>query len=165
MKINKQILDTLKQCGLPEGDVIPILIAYYLGHDLPSYLPENVAIAINKTGIVEQNGDTKELIWKVPLIEGHDPRWEWVHKENQILIEPYKYHNKWKGECIKRMKRLFAANPDLRKKNVLLATKSYIETSLRTGTQAIHIKRPHNFLWKGQGVNLENEVLGYLVEV
>lgn len=163
MKINKLIIDTLKEANLEEKDYIPILIAYYFGYELPTYLPLCVSIALNKTGILTQD-ETGELVWKVPLFEGQETQWDWVHKEYQILFEYYDMHNKWKKECVTKMKKLFREYPEIRKSDVISATKNYLTQCISTGTQAKFVKRPQNFLWFGQGVSLEQMILSYIPE-
>lgn len=163
MKINKQILETLKGSGLKEKNIIPILIAYHLDYGLPDYFPEDMGITLNRTGIVDINEDG-ELEWKVSLFEGQETQWDWVHTEYQALFEYYDMHNKWKKECVTRMKRLFREYPDIRKSDILAATKTYIVQCRTNGTQAKYVKRPQNFLWFGQGVSLEQMVLSYIEE-
>ena len=59
---------------------------------------------------------------------------------------------------------LFQEFPEVRKSDVIAATKNYLTQCISTGTQAKFVKRPQNFLWFGQGVSLEQMILSYIPE-
>lgn len=77
-----------------------------------------------------------------------DP-WAWVKTE---YVAMFKAKNPDKGghikECVSRMKKMFAANPEIRKEDVLLTVKLYLSQ-----TDSRFIRLPHYFLKKGQGAN------------
>lgn len=77
-----------------------------------------------------------------------DP-WAWVKTE---YVAMFKAKNPDKGghvkESVSRMKKMFAANPEIRKEDVILTTKLYLSQ-----TDSRFIRLPHYFLKKGQGAN------------
>lgn len=75
--------------------------------------------------------------------------WDWVKTE---YVAMFKAKNPDKGghvkESVSRMKKMFAANPEIRKEDVLLTVKLYLSQ-----TDSRFIRLPHYFLKKGQGAN------------
>lgn len=103
----------------------------------------------------KQTAEDREYIRKLsedPLIVEEEVKkdsWDWVKTEYVAL---FKAKNPAKGkharEATARMKKLFAANPEIRKEDVLLTTKLYLSQ-----TDSRYIRFPHFFLKKGQGAN------------
>lgn len=77
-----------------------------------------------------------------------DP-WNWVKTEYVAL---FKAKNPDKGghikESVARLKKMFAANPEIRKEDVILTTKYYLSQ-----TDSRYIRLPHYFLKKGTGTS------------
>lgn len=75
--------------------------------------------------------------------------WVWVKTE---YCELFKQKNPERGghikESISRMKKMFAAMPEMRKEDVIATTKLYLSK-----TDSRFIRQPHYFLKKGQGAN------------
>jgi len=75
--------------------------------------------------------------------------WIWVKTEYCAL---FKQKNPKKGgkikESISRMKKMFAAMPEIRKEDVIATTKLYLSQ-----TDSRFIRFPHYFLKKGQGAD------------
>jgi len=75
--------------------------------------------------------------------------WVWVKTE---YCAAFKTKNPDKGgkvrESISRMKKMFAANPEIRPEDVMGTVKLYLST-----TNSNYIRFPHYFLKKGQGSN------------
>lgn len=75
--------------------------------------------------------------------------WVWVKTE---YCAAFKNKNPDKGghikESISRMKKMFAANPEIRKEDVMGTVKLYLSE-----TNSRYIRKPHFFLKKGVGAN------------
>ena len=155
MKINPKIIDLLAERNLQVEDAVPYLISLYLGYDIPSYVPLNVRRAILSCNIVtEKTGEG--LVWHYPLFDdGVSGPFSWVVEEYIELFKIYKRPATHKREAIKRMKKLFAENPDIRKHEVLEAT----EHMLRTND---YPRLPHYFLRKGTGSDATQDILSYI---
>lgn len=84
--------------------------------------------------------------------------WVWVKTEYCAL---FKAKNPDRGgyikESISRMKKMFAANPEIRKEDVIGTTKLYLSS-----TDSRYIRYPHYFLKKGAGANAIYEFLTWL---
>lgn len=80
--------------------------------------------------------------------DSKDP-WNWVKTDYCAL---FKAKNPSKGgkvrESVARMKKMFAAKPEIRKEDVILTVKLYLSQ-----TDSRFIRYPHYFLKKGQGAD------------
>jgi hypothetical protein len=149
--INPRITEILREFGIGEADGLVYLFSLYYGK-IPSYIPQNIKARVNSTGIVthDTHGGVK---WTVPLFEGQETHFEWVKSEYLGLFKHYKKHNKFKRECVLRMKKIFAENPEIRKQDVLGGTSLYIKDCIRKGTSAQFVKSPHYFIEQRKGRN------------
>jgi len=92
----------------------------------------------------------KEELIKAGFLEEEkvDP-WAWVKSEYCAM---FKAKNPKKGgkirESVARMKKMFAAMPEIRKEDVIATTKLYLSQ-----TDSRFIRFPHYFLKKGQGAD------------
>lgn len=146
MEINQQIRDLLDSFGINQEDGLSYLLSVY--YDCrPSYTPTILIQKINATNILGI-GASRELIWNIPLfitsVESED-KWEWVKHWNQSFgdINP-----KRKGsdkDCIIRMKKFFAENPEVRKEDVIGATKLYFNSL----SSRDYLTSSHYFIVKG----------------
>jgi hypothetical protein len=160
MKINPQIKTVLSTYGISEPDGLAYLLAIF--YDCrPSYTPTLLVQRMNITNILGISPD-KEIMWNIPLFEGAaEEKWDWVKEWN----DQFKHINpKRKGphtSCITRMKAFFADNPDVRKVEVIEATKMYF----RSLSNAEYLTSSHYFISKGIGRDrvsaLENWVEKY----
>ena len=155
MTINKKILETFEANNINKADGICYLLSLYYGYK-PTYIPKEFKIKMNFTKIYEEKN--KSFHWNVPLFEEQDTNFEWVRKE---YIELFRQKNPDKGiyknECIKRIKRLFAEYPEIRKQDIIQATKMYLqETDYR------FIRQPHYFIEKGVGVSKTQDILEWV---
>lgn len=156
MQINEKIKEYLDELNITHQDGIPYLLALKLGYK-PSYIPDSLKQKVNATGIVfEENG---ELIWKVELFEGQEEgAFSWVKDE---YVPLFKAKNSSKGgkvrEATIRMKKLFTEYPDIRKEDVLGATKMYL-----LNTDVDYIRFPHFFIFKGTGADKVYDIVDWV---
>lgn len=156
MLINKQILEIFKDAKIGESDGICYLLALHFGYT-PTYIPEPLQFQVNQTRIVEKD-ETGGLKWNLPLFEGAEVAFGWVATE---YVPLFKERNPDKGgkvrEATARMKKLFATNPEIRKAEVLAATKMYLRN-----TNPDYIRLPHYFIDKGKGVERTQDILDWV---
>lgn len=144
--INKKLLDVLKEYKITPDEAIPYLVSIYYNYN-PLYIPIELKRKINSTGIVyERNG---EIEWKIGLFEGQETTFSWVKDE---YVPLFKDANSEKGggvrESIARMKKFFSENPDIRKDEVIGATKLYL-----ANTDPKYIRKTYYFIFKGSGIS------------
>lgn len=148
MNINPQIKVILNQYGIGEEDGLAYLLAVFFNIK-PSFIPTLLVQKVNTTNILGVDEDRKTL-WNVPLFEGTSTtelKWDWV----LIWQSKFKEINKERGGtsrfCVTRMKAFFAKNPDVRKEDVIEATKMYF----RSLNSADYLTTSHYFISKGVG--------------
>ena len=146
MEINQQIRDLLDSFGINQEDGLSYLLSVYF-ECRPSYTPTILIQKLNATNILGI-GASRELIWNIPLFVASveaDGKWDWVKAWNQSFgdINP-----KRKGsdkECIIRMKKFFGENPEVRKEDVIGATKLYFNSL----SSRDYLTSSHYFIVKG----------------
>lgn len=155
MKINDEIQKILKEYNIPKGDGICYLLSLHFGYS-PSYIPDKLKHKINSSGIVKP--DKTGLKWKTPLFEGGQTAFDWVKTEYVVM---FKNRNPDKGgkvrEATERMKKLFAENPEIRKEEVIEATRMYL-----SNTDPKYIRFPHFFIKKNSGANTIHDILDWI---
>lgn len=156
MEINSQVIDVLREFNINQNDAICYLISLHYGYK-PSYIPEILMQKINTTGIytLDEKGTVQ---WNVSLFDGGVTNFEWVKTE---YVPLFKERNPQKGgkvrEATARMKALFAKNPDIRKDDVLNATRYYLSC-----TNPSYIRFPHFFIQKGKGLDAIYDILDWI---
>lgn len=155
MEINNKILGVFKEFGIVQDDGICYLIALFHNYR-PSYIPDKLRQQVNATGIVEVRD--KLIYWNIPLYTNQVTGFDWVKTE---YVPMFKKANPEKGgyvrEAIKRIKQLLADNPDIRKDDIINATKLYL-----SNTDYRYIRNPHYFITKGVGVNKTHDILTWI---
>lgn len=155
MEINSKIIEILKEYNIFAADGICYLIAIFHGYH-PTFIPDDIKKKINLTGIVvEKDGSVH---WNIPLYKGQETAFEWVKTEYEPM---FKNANPDKGghvrEATKRIKSLFSKHPEIRKEDVIGATRMYI-----SNTNPKFIRLPHFFIEKGRGVSKINDILDWI---
>lgn len=155
--INSDILNILKENNITqEGGVSYLLLLYY--NLRPSYIPENLERKILSLGIVNMDYNTKTLVWYIPLFEEGEKSFEWV-KEWMDLFKTINPERKGiKADVIKRMKKFFSNNPDVRVDEVIEATKNY----LRTVSSPTYCKKSHKFIYEQDNSSM---LLDYVMQL
>lgn len=156
MTLNSKILEILSEVGISKDDGVCYLISLYYGLH-PSYIPEELKIKMNMTGIFKVDDMTRQDIqWIIPLFSEQQTAFEWVKTE---YIELFKSVGKGthSREAITRMKKLFASNPDIRKEDILGATRMYINS-----TSPTYVRLPHYFIEKGTGGDKTQDILEWV---
>lgn len=155
MEINIRILEIFEEVKIHKADGICYLLSLFYGYE-PSYIPDYIKIKMNMTKIYT-NLDGN-LHWNVPLFEGQTTAFDWVKTEYAPL---FKEANPDRGgkirESVARMKKLFAKNPDVRKEDVIGATKMYL-----FNTDYNYIRFPHYFIEKGVGADKTSDLLDWV---
>lgn len=155
MEINEQIIEIFEDCKIARADGICCLLALFYGYK-PTYIPKDLKIKLNASGIYKE--ELGSITWKVPLFNTQVTAFQWVKDEYVVL---FKEHNSEKGgkvrESTARMKRLFAKNPDVRKDDVIGATKMYL-----LNTDPKYIRFPHYFIEKGKGGDKTYDIIDWI---
>ena len=153
MKINSNILEILEEFKIRKDDGICYLLSVYHGYK-PSYVPQDIIYKIMASKIIEES--KTGIQWNVPLFEGQETVWEWVETE-YVKMFADAGNGGFVRESITRMKKLFAKNPEIRKDDVLGATRLYLYN-----TNLGFIRKPHYFIEKGVGGDKTQDILDWI---
>ena len=155
MEINEEILEIFSEFRIKVDDGICYLMAVYYGYK-PSYIPEEFKERILETTIFEDRDGN--IHWNAPLFKNQETTFDWVKTE---YVEMFKNANSERGghvrETTSRMKALFAKTPDIRKDDVLSATRMYL-----LNTDSKYIRFPHYFIEKGSGATKTFDILTWI---
>ena len=157
MNINPQIRAVLAQYAIPVEDGIAYLLSIFF-NCRPSYTPTLLIQRMNVTNILGIDSN-REVVWNIPLFEGESQtKWDWVKDWNAEFGNVNKKRKAPDKDCITRMKAFFADNPDVRKEEVIGATKMYF----RTLNSAEYITSSHYFINKGVGRDRTSALEGWV---
>lgn len=157
MNINPQIKAVLQQYNIPVEDGVAYLLSIFF-NCRPSYTPTLLVQRMNVTNILGINSD-REIVWHIPLFEGESQtKWDWVKEWNAEFGNVNKKRKAPDKDVITRMKAFFADNPDVRKEDVIGATKMYF----RTLNNAEYITSSHYFISKGVGRDRTSALEGWV---
>lgn len=154
MNINDEILEIFEECKIQKDDGICYLLSLYYSYK-PSYIPDTLKQKMNITGIYTE--DKGSIKWNVPLFDGQQTAFDWV----KDYVKLFKDANSERGGHVKEatnlIKKLFAVNPEIRKDDIIGATKLYIRN-----TDVRYIMFPHYFIQKGVGAAKTQTILTWL---
>ena len=155
MRINPEIKKILKEFGIGEAEGVCYLLSLHFGYQ-PAYIEDHFKQKVNITKIVVP--DDGSLKWNIALFQGQEVAFAWVKDEYTTLFSD---KNRSRGgkvrEATSRMKRLFAENPDIRKEEVIGATRMYLNN-----TDSDYIRFPHYFIEKGRGGEKTQDILDWI---
>lgn len=148
MDINPQIVETLSTFNIPLDDGKAYLLSVYFELK-PSVFPDLLKQRINTTNIFSfKDGG---IVWNVPLFtnEGTDSKWAWVEEWRLMFKKMNSGRAGSKTTVLTRMKSFFANNPDVRKEEVIAATKMYLNSI----TNPEYVVTSHYFIYKDKGAD------------
>lgn len=155
MEINIAIKTVLEEHSIDYQDGLTYLLCVYF--DIyPSFISDELKRLVNNTKIVIVTEDG--ITWQIPLFtkDVDTSSFSWVVSE---YLEYFKKIGKGthSKECIKRMKKFFAAYPDVRKNEVLEATVMYLQN-----TDKNFVRFPHYFIFKGAGFSMTSDLYAWV---
>ena len=159
MEINQQIRDLLDSFGINQEDGLSYLLSVYF-ECRPSYTPTILIQKINATNILGI-GASRELIWNIPLFVASvetDGKWDWVKLWNKSFGDINPKRKGTDKDCIIRMKKFFAENPEVRKEDVVNATQMYFSSL----TDRQYLISSHYFIYKGVGRDKLSALAGWV---
>ena len=154
MEINDEILEILSEVKIQKDDGICYLLSLFYGYK-PEFIPDSFKQKMNITGIYQEDKGT--IKWNVPLFEGQQTAFEWVKDYCQLFKDANSLRAGHVREATALLKKLFATNPELRKDDIMDATKMYIRN-----TDPKYIMMPHYFIQKGIGASKTTTILDWI---
>ena len=132
MQINPEITSRLEQFNIDPDAGLLYLLGVFFGVKTKDHISEEVAKQVNFSKIVtrDYDKDPPEVTWNIPLFQdgpGNDPVWDWVLEWRKPFMELKEGAGGDRRDCVSKMKKFFAANPDVRKEEVIAATEIYLQ--------------------------------------
>ncbi len=160
LKINDKIVKILEDHHIGVDIGLSLLFVQYFNKGVSHFASSDDILKLNACGIYRINPDTKKMEWVVPFIIEDEIKgsFSWVSDEYRKLfidVNPSKRGDK--KSCITRMKKFFSENPDVRKEEVIEATKMYLKN-----TDSDFIRFPHYFITKGVGADRTSDLLEWI---
>lgn len=156
-KINPEIERILNEFEIPVVDAMGFLIPLYYGFE-PDYIPEDIIKKVYATEILKYDTELN-LIWHISLFNTTTvTKFDWVKTEYcQLFKDKNPDCPSFATESLNRMIKLFKENPDIRKDEILGATKIFLNE-----TEWKYIGHPHYFIEKGKGSEKVQKILSYI---
>ena len=151
MKINREIIEKLKNSGISVDEGLTFLLSLY--HDLkPSYIPNIIKSQVLATNIISFTEE--DITWEIPLFGDLVTHFEWVkeYRDSFKNINPDRAGNL--RTCTSRFKKYFAENPHVRVEDVKDAVNMYF----RSVRDPQYLMKSHNFIYMGQAANRTREL-------
>jgi hypothetical protein len=132
---NPLIIDKLEEYDLlAERQDEALLYLLSIHYSLESQcFNEEIIRTVNLTKIVERDYHTTpvKLVWNIPLFGtaamNEEEAWQWVNLEYRPIFSTINVVKAGdKRGCIGKMKKFFAANPEVRKDDVIAAARLYV---------------------------------------
>jgi hypothetical protein len=154
MEINDEILEILSELKIQKDNGICYLLSLFYGYK-PEFIPDTFKQRMNITGIYEE--ERGSIKWNVPLFEGQQTAFEWVKDYCQLFKDANPARTGHVREATTLLKKLFATNPEIRKDDIIGATKMYIRN-----TDPKYIMMPHYFIQKGIGASKTTTIIDWI---
>lgn len=156
MTINEELYPILTEFKIVREDGIAYLLMKYFGCK-PTFVPDDLITKMNMTGIYYVD-NSNSLQWRMPLFNDQQTAFDWVKNEYVQLFVDANPEKRGNGNSsVRLMKQFFANNPDVRKEEVIEATKMYIRN-----TDSRFIRLSHYFISKGKGLNKIEELKDWI---
>lgn len=161
MTINENLKFYLEEKGVDVDTALLYLLGIYFDIDT-SKLPELTKKQVNVLNIVDKNLETKDIIWEVPLFTDQETKWEWVEEYRQLFRNVRLDAGGSLKDCIFKMQRYFAENPEVRKEDVMEAAKLYLHPFIHGMENSKYVQRADYFIYKGKGLERTSRLEQYV---
>lgn len=175
MNVNPEIEKILIQYNIPvKKGILYLLGIYHNLIDSPENDPfeESVGKQVNLTKIVIRDTEIPgSVVWNVPLYENiplMDKNWEWVWEWRERFGKLRADAIGNRKDCLAKMKKFFANNPEVRKEDIIKATDMYLAPFHAGRQQVTYLQRADYFiskLIKAEGSTQQQSRLEMYLEV
>jgi len=150
--INQAIYEQLDRFNIEKNAGTLYLLSVFYNIDATGIIDDEIIKQVNFTKIAERNYSTRKTTWNVPLFSevgtAIDEKWDWVIDDYRKLWMDIKGSKGGdRATCIAKMKKFFAANPSVRKSDIMEAAKQYTSGFLK-GNSPTYMIEADNFISK-----------------
>lgn len=154
LNFNTKIREILTSNRIDIHDGLAYLMCLYYGIE-PTYVPESLKRKILAINIVTKDYSNDSITWREPLFEESERGFEWIVEWMDLFKKVNPARRGVKKYVLGRMKKFFVNNPEIRKDEVMEATRKYL-ASIENPT---FCKSSHKFIYEADGSSmLENYV-------
>lgn len=129
--ISEKVRERLKEYQINEDAALLYLLGVYYNLNTKDHIPEEIIKQVNFSKIVtrDYDGEVPAVKWNIPLFEGEETEtaWSWVLEWRDLFKSIRGDAGGDKKACISKMKKFFAANPDVRQHEVFEAANLYLD--------------------------------------
>lgn len=129
--ISEKVRERLKEYQINEDAALLYLLGVYYNLNTKDHIPEEIIKQVNFSKIVtrDYDGEVPTVKWNIPLFEGEETEsaWSWVLEWRDLFKSIRGDAGGDKKACIIKMKKFFAANPDVRQHEVFEAANLYLD--------------------------------------
>jgi len=146
--INENVKARLREYKVFVDDGVTFLLALHYGFK-PNFFPDELQKKMNICKFYERDGTTGTLKWLMPLFDQQVTGFDWVKDWMEMFAEINPERKGVVKYVMPRMKKFFVENPDVRKEEVIGATKMYF----RNVTAPMYLKSSQKFIMEGKGAD------------
>lgn len=156
-EFNPQVHEKLRENNIESAfdtnEALLYLLSLY--YDLPAIcFNQEIIRKTNLSKIVERDYNKQDTTpkWNINLFQEEEKieeAWDWVDKEYRNLFGKIRLDAKGdKNGCTDKMKKFFSANPEVRKEDIILATKLYLDPFMANTQNIKYMQRADYFISK-----------------
>lgn len=170
-QFNERIMELLHE-GLEDEELLYLLSLYYK-LEVKS-IPDEVIRSVNLLKIVDRDYEGDNIVWNIPLFKDDnqeviaDENWGWILDYRELFAYIRSSARGDKQATINKMKRFFAANPHIRKQDVMTAANKYIEDFKNSNSGLQYLQQADYFISKNalvEGKMVETSKLKMYIEM
>lgn len=171
--INEKITQIVNKSGFNKGDILVYLLSLYFNLE-PTYINEQVKEETNRLGIINRDYKNGVVHWVIPLFDkmtdaqiiDTEDNWLWVQDYRKLFINLRKDGGGDKPGTIKKMRKFFSENPEVRKDDIMNAANMYL-LDFASGKNDPHFMQRADYFISKQvhnigGSSIESRLLQYL---
>lgn len=160
MQINKDVINILKANKITTDTGLLYLLGLHFKLDT-AVIPDDIKAQIHAANVVNRDYKSETIEWNVSLFEGQETAFSWVDEWRAGFKQRNADRAGNKKFCVKRMKDFFAANPEVRKEDVIEATEMYF-LSVKDNQ---YLKSADKFIAEGNAAVKKSMLEQYLEKV
>lgn len=162
--INPKLKEVFQQHNIDYSEGMVYLLAVYykvpFNDNLKKAL-EKTIVKVNVSHIMEREYSTGDIKWNMPLFNTQEIKWFWVDEEYRKLFKNIRPDRAGTSvTCLRRMKELFRENPEIRKEDVMEATRLYISE-----VNSDYLQGADYFIKKGVGASATSKLMEHLERI
>lgn len=170
MQINPEVIKVLEDFNINVDEGLLYLLAIHFNLKT-EIISEQTLKQVNFSKIIERDYENDKVVWNLELFlssEKNEDAWSWIEDWRKLFMEIRSDAGGSKTACIDKMKKFFMTHPDVRKDEVIEATKLYLDEFRYDKSKVKFLQRADYFISKtvkAEGTSDRNSRLEQYIEV